>query len=414
MCKIKMSYVWLFTIIIICLNSTRAEAACLEGKASQLLCDGPLHEMTGGAENAVTIVAAAEPPCGIVVSDEGPALYPMPRNGQWGYVTRDGEWVIEPNWAYAEPFSEGRAAVNYNGRWGVIDRAGNYVLEPVLRSGRSPLQPFSEGCSTANVQKDGSPHPFFIDRDGRFWLDDALPEDLSDRDVWEFGQFSGGRAWFRAMGANLKESYGWIDKQGKVVLKDDFSGAGEFVDGRAPAASGGDWWAFIDTEGNPVLPRKWAFKGARPFSEGLAAAEAKQFRWMYFDTKGAIAIDRVKLVPPRQVIGKTVSELNIGAAGDFHDGLAPVIPSMMFDAEELVYIRPDGTEAFAPGSRHGLNVCQPGSLPEYRDGLLQILVANEGAECGDAAPGRANTRGNVHYLYLDTTGDIVLRELSSE
>ena len=403
-----------------------AVVACLEGKGKQWLCDGPLHTMGGSVQKPVTIVAATEPPCGVEVADEGPPLYPMPGNGRWGYVTRNGEWAIEPTWAYAEPFSEGRAVVDNGGRWGVIDREGNYVLEPVLRSSscltstgnrnvcQSPLQPFSQGCSTAKIQKDGNPHSFFVDRSGRFWLDDALPEDLDDRDVWEFGRFSGGRVWFRAMGENLKESYGWIDKQGKLVLKDNFSGAGEFVDGRAPAASGGDWWAYIDAEGNPVIPRKWSFKGARPFSEGFAAAEAKQFRWMYFSTEGALAIERVTLIPPRQVIGKTVTELDIGAAGDFHDGLAPVIPSMMFDAEELIYIRPDGTEAFAPGSKHGLKVCQPWRLPEFRNGLLQLLVANKGAECADAMPGQALTRGNAHYVYLDSSGDIVLQETNSK
>jgi hypothetical protein len=102
------------------------------------------------------------------------------------------------------------------------------------------------------------------------------------------------------------------------------------------------------------------------------------------------------------------------AAGDFHDGLAPVIPSMMFDAEELIYIQNDGTEVFAPGTRHGLEVCQPSRLPEFRDGLLQLLVANDDAECGDAVPGRVLTGGNAHYVYLDTSGNIVLRETSSK
>ena len=382
-----------------------------------LFSGGSVYAMNEATENPVTIVIATEPPCGVDVAGEGPALFPMPRNGQWGYVTRDGQWAIEPQWDYAESFSEGRAAVNDLGRWGIIDRAGAYVLEPVLRSstGGTPLQPFSQGCSTANIQKDGNPHPFFVDRAGRFWLDDALPADLNGRDIWDFGNFSEGRVWFQAMGEGLKESYGWIDSQGNVILKDEFSGAGEFVEGKAPAASGGDYWAFIDSGGNPVLPNKWKFGGARPFSEGLAAVEVKSYQWMYFSAEGVIAVEKVTLNPVRQVLGKSMQEAKIKSAGDFHDGLAPILPAMMFDAEELIYIRPDGSEAFAPASLLQVEVCQPYRLPEFHDGLLQLLVAGEGAECADATPARILPKGSTaHYIYLDTSGNIVLQQADTE
>ena len=399
-----------------------AVAGCLGGKSVPSLCGGPLYDMTSGIEKTTERVAAATPPCGVDIADDGPPLYPMPRNGQWGYVTRDGEWAIEPRWAYAEPFSEGRAIVDDGGLWGVINREGDYVLEPVVRSSscetsvgnrnvcQSPLQPFSQGCSTADTQKDGSPHPFFVDRDGRFWLDDQLPKDLSGLDIWEFGRFSGGRAWFLAMGEGLKKSYGWIDSEGEVILNNEFSGAGEFVTERAPAASRGENWSYIDTDGNPMLPTKWTFNGARPFSEGLAAAEVKPYRWMYISREGAIAIEHVSLRVPRDVIGKQLSEADIQAAGDFHDGLAPILPAKMFDAEELIYINPDGTEAFAPRSDQGLEVCNASRLPEFRDGLVQLLVAHEGAECAGARAGQALLEGaSAHYVYLDTSGDIVLR-----
>jgi hypothetical protein len=53
-------------------------------------------------------------------------------------------------------------------------------------------------------------------------------------------------------------------------------------------------------------------------------------------------------------------------------------------------------------------------VPEFRDGLLQLLVANDEAECGDAVPGRVLTGGNAHYVYLDTSGNIVLTEANSK
>jgi len=393
-----------------------AVAGCLEGKKKQWHCEGSLFDKVAGlAEETPELftepLAAASPPCGVDVVDEGQPLYPMLNNGKWGYVTRDGEWAIEPRWFRAEPFSEGRAAVNLDGRWGIIDRQGNYILGPVLK-GSMPLQPFSQGCATANVQKDGSPYGFFVSHAGEYWLEDALPEALSGLKIWKFGNFSSGRVWFQAVGDKHQESFGWIDSQGTLVINHEFSGAGDFVDGKAPAASGGDYWAYIDTQGNPVMPSKWKYSGARPFSEGLAAVEVKSYHWMYFSTEGALVIDRVKLKVPREVIGKTLSEAEIHTAGNFHDGLAPVIPRAMFDAEELIYIRPDGTEAFAAESALGMVVCRWGQqLPEFRDGLVQLLVADKGEKCRGLKHERELlTAGKARYVYLDTSGKIVLQQ----
>jgi len=96
--------------------------------------------------------------------------------------------IAATDWVKAEPFSEGRAAVDggveRGGLWGIIDRDGNYVLEPFLnpdscsREGqrlcRSPLRPFSEGCTSAQHFDEYSRY-LFVARDGSFWLYNTLP-----------------------------------------------------------------------------------------------------------------------------------------------------------------------------------------------------------------------------------------------
>ena len=396
-----------------------AVAGCLGGDDAQWLCGGSLFDMVTGAgdETAEVFaepVAAASPPCGVEVVDDGPPLYPMPQDGKWGYVTRDGEWAIEPRWIQAEPFSEGRAAVSKDGLWGIIDRQGEYVLGPVLRSPiiGSPLLPFSQGCATANIQKDGFPHAFFVSRDGRYWFHDERPSELADRRIWSFGRFSSGRAWFQVVAKDLTNSYGWIDSQGKVVLQDNFSGAGDFVNGKAPAAKGGrgeGFYAYIDLEGNPVIPSKWKFYSAKPFSEGLAAARSNKH--YYFDMKGAIVIDRVKLKVSREFNGKMLTEVEISEAGNFHDSLAPIRPDWISYDEPLIYIRPDGTEAFAPTSELGVVVCWNSRLAEFRDGLVQLLVADKGEACNGLDEANDLIKaGKARYVYLDSSGNIVLQQ----
>jgi len=391
-----------------------AVAGCLEGDEAQWLCEGSLFDMVTGAGEEVFAepVAASSPPCGIEVVDDGPPLYPMPEDGKWGYVTRDGEWAIEPRWFRAEPFSEGRAAVNKDGLWGVIDRDGNYVLGPVLVAStvNAPIAPFSEGCATVEQQLNGVEHAFFVSRNGEYWLNDALPEALTG--LRDLGAFSGGRVWFSTSNEKLEHSYGWIDAQGKVVLNNEFTGAGEFVNGKAPAASGDPYsWAFIDSDGNPVLPDRWKFKGAKPFSEGLAAAQIDGFRWFYFSMEGAIVIDKVKLKVSRKFNGKMYTEEELGKAGNFHSGLAPIQPRWISYDVPLIYIRPDGTEAFAPSSELGVVVCMVWNLPEFRDGLVQLLVADKGETCnGFKEANELIKAGKARYVYLDTSGTIVLQQ----
>lgn len=58
-----------------------------------------------------------------------------------GFIDKSGTFVIEPRFDWAEPFSDGMAAVQINGRWGYVDRQGALVVPP-----RYPLAfPFHEG-----------------------------------------------------------------------------------------------------------------------------------------------------------------------------------------------------------------------------------------------------------------------------
>ena len=70
------------------------------------------------------------------------ALYPIRENDLWGYMNRQGETVIAPQWKTAREFSGDTAIVSLNAlpmdsSWsmeghcdGLIDRQGRYVIEP--------------------------------------------------------------------------------------------------------------------------------------------------------------------------------------------------------------------------------------------------------------------------------------------
>jgi hypothetical protein len=61
-------------------------------------------------------------------------LLPVRRDGAWGFVDRQGGWVIAPRFEAAGSFADGLAPVCEEGRWGLCDRRGNYLVKPAFEA----------------------------------------------------------------------------------------------------------------------------------------------------------------------------------------------------------------------------------------------------------------------------------------
>lgn len=71
------------------------------------------------------------------------------RDGQMGFVNRQGTFVIEPAYALALAFAEGLAPVQDDeGRWGFVDETGAIAIEPRFRS----ALPFAEGRAVVQTE----------------------------------------------------------------------------------------------------------------------------------------------------------------------------------------------------------------------------------------------------------------------
>ncbi|MGC8764990.1 MAG: WG repeat-containing protein [Brevinematia bacterium] len=101
------------------------------------------------------------------------------RYGFYGYI--DGKEIrIEPDYHYAEEFSEGRAVVGYNGKYGYVNEKGALVIPMMF----DLAYRFSEGI--AKVKK-GDKYGY-IDMDGKVIID-FIYDDAKD--------FKNGRAFVR-------------------------------------------------------------------------------------------------------------------------------------------------------------------------------------------------------------------------
>lgn len=82
--------------------------------------------------------------------------------------------------------------------------------------------------------------------------------------------------------------FGYADHKGKVVGKVNFTSAGSFRDGLAPAMQGG-LWGFINTKMQWVIPAQYAKLGGN-FSSGLTSAKLSSGKWIYINTQGKQAL----------------------------------------------------------------------------------------------------------------------------
>ncbi|WP_194777291.1 WG repeat-containing protein [Pararhodonellum marinum] len=104
-------------------------------------------------------------------------LYPAEKLGQFGYLDKSGNWVIEAQFESAQVFSENLAAVKSNGVWGYINPLGEWVIP----AGHGAAGPFHKGLA---LVRQGAKYNL-TDPTGRLILDEYLSNIyLQDQDFF--------------------------------------------------------------------------------------------------------------------------------------------------------------------------------------------------------------------------------------
>lgn len=153
------------------------------------------------------------------------------KNGKWGWISKNGEVLIEPQYDDSSVFGEnGLAKVKKNNLWGWINQNGTEII---------PLQ----YENTYN--------------------------------------FAGGLALVKA-----NNFWGWINERGKIVIPFQYTTAYLFENNMALVEKD-DQWGWISPKGQTVIPFDYDF--AHDFREGLAVV-CKDDRWGYINRKGKIVI----------------------------------------------------------------------------------------------------------------------------
>ncbi|WP_299220255.1 WG repeat-containing protein [uncultured Aquimarina sp.] len=198
---------------------------------------------------------------------EGRAL--VSRNGLYGYIDHSGNEVIECKYGIKTAFSrnsrfsEGLAMVRFNvgddglkseDNYGYINKDGDIVFDPQFFYANA----FSEGFTMIKDRYDY----YFMNIEGEIPFEQTTQVATS---------FSEGLA---DMYDTETESMGFINTSGEWIIKPQFSKTSRFTEGLACVKRIGiRTEGFINTSGEMVISPK--FKTALPFKNGLAYVEEK-------------------------------------------------------------------------------------------------------------------------------------------
>jgi hypothetical protein len=213
---------------------------------------------------------------------EGLALVEV-KPGRCGYINKDNHFVIDPIYDWGGCFSEGIAFVRVADRYGYIGKNGAVIVEPQYECAGD----FS--CGFASVY-DGEEW-YYLDRNGKrvanlaggsgfhegvatVWLDDMHALLLTSGETIRLP----GIEWVSEYCENERiqirdrKGYGYVNKQGQVVIAARFDEASTFSEGLA-AVQVNSSWGYIDVAGNiDIQPQ---FDKASFFHEGLAGVTLK-------------------------------------------------------------------------------------------------------------------------------------------
>ncbi len=234
-------------------------------------------------------------------------LIPVKVGDNWGYISQDGKFAINPQFKKAYTFREGRALIrSADDKYGYIDESGKLVITPQYKY----ASVFSEGLAAVTkpdqtiefIDKTGktafsldqtieSADPFFegvarIKVNGKYGYINKEGKIVISPQYTDAGMFLEGVASVE-MKVDDKTKEGYIDKEGKVVISPQFDLAGDFFDDRARIKIDTSY-GFIDKQGKIVIAPQYS--EVFDFNQNCAAVEQEDV-WGFIDNNGRIVIN---------------------------------------------------------------------------------------------------------------------------
>jgi len=201
----------------------------------------------------------------------------------------------------------------------------------------------------------------------------------------------------------VEGKYGYIDKEGKIVIQPKFAAASRFAEGLAGVQNDTGKWGFIDGSGSYRIQP--AFEAVQFFSEGLAAVMQGE-QYGFIDSNGKMVIepkfagakgfkDGFATVVRAEKMANTVVQTSgfidkqgkylvelLSDAGGFSEGLA----AARWMGQYFSYIDTSGKKVIEPGPGANRHFQRAG---EFSEGLAPVALQQTGRW------GYINRRGEI-------------------
>ncbi|NEP13810.1 MAG: protein kinase [Symploca sp. SIO2C1] len=277
-------------------------------------------------------------------------LEPVRIGKKYGYQNQMGQILIQPQFDFADSFSEGLARIKIDSEYGYIDKTGKVVIQPQFDFADS----FSEGLARIKIDSEYG----YIDTTGKVVIQPQF--DFADN-------FSEGLARIK-----IDSEYGYIDTTGKVVIQPQFDFANNFYKGQA--------WIRVSSESGYIYKTS--------FSEDLVLVKIGS-KYGYIDTTGQLVSEMF------DDAGSSCEGLELVKVGSKHGYI---------NTTRQLVIQPKFDEANS--FSEDLVLVKIGSQYGYIDTTGQV-VSQLFDDVGNFCEGLALVKIDSKYGYIDTTGQLI-------
>jgi hypothetical protein len=288
------------------------------------------------------------------------------QDGEWGYIDKGGQVIIDFQYDEALGFSDGMAEVRVGDSWGYIDESGSMVIAPQWPM----VGPFGDGLApvyTRNtaVVSQAAYLATYIDKSAKA----VIPPIPGSSDGCAFSEGLAG-VYF------LEGGCAYIDTRGQLAIQlPEATSVRGFSEGLAAVRVWGKGWGYIDRTGRFVIEP--GFVDTREFSNGLAVVEYRHGDYGIIDTTGAV-----------------VKKLDYDWVGELSEGRAPVLLGGGMAAAE------EGRDILTAEAWWG-----------YMDETGALVIPTQYKYCSAFAGGLAQvTDPDGKMAYIDLGGNYVWRE----
>ncbi|OEF97462.1 WG repeat-containing protein [Desulfuribacillus alkaliarsenatis] len=203
-----------------------------------------------------------------------PASMKTTRGSKWGYIDKEGIFVIEPKYHYAMDFQANGLAVieDASGLSGLINMQGEYIIKPTYNM----ITSFREGRASA------------VDNTG-YWLIDEQGKMITKKAYNYIGTFYEGRALYTDIDKQGNYLYGYLDRQGSEVIPMKYRSGTDFNEGRAVVQVDDKRSALIGLNGE--VYQTYPYSSVGSYSDGLLKfQEQPGGKFGYINAEGEVII----------------------------------------------------------------------------------------------------------------------------